>query len=268
MAATSPSPFSLDLSCCADLYHLPFVRYLLGDTLHPGGLALTRMMAKELKLARGDHLLDLACGQGTTAIMLAQVYKCHVTGVDTDSRSLEAARRDASRYRLDNLVTFALGDAACLPFSSSTFDATLCECATSLFSDRRSAFREMARVLRHKGLLALSDVTFRPETLPAPLDLPLAGALCIPIGMGPDDYVKFIEEVGLTVAAKTDHSATIGQLLDKLESLLGLQRLAAVADPAAIGQLKQAITALQCARQLVEQGDLGYWAFIAQKLEE
>ena len=268
MAETSRNLLSLDIACCADLYQWPIVRSLLGESLHPGGLALTRGLAKELKLTRDDYLLDVACGQGASAIMMAQVYKCRVAGVDADPRSIEAARKDSRRYRLDNLVTFQQADATHLPFSASLFDAMLCECATSLFSDKFSAFQEMARVLRPGGQLALSDVTFRPKTLPGPLDLPLAQALCIPVAMGPEEYVKLIEGAGLTVQSKTDCSMAIEQLLGKVDSLLGVDRLAALASPSGKEQLGQVATALQCARQLVQQGDLGYWAFIAQKPEE
>jgi arsenite methyltransferase len=268
MGERIPSPSFLNLACCADLYHLPVVRTLIGDSLHPGGLALTRMLAKELKLTNGQRLLDVACGRGASAIMLAQVYKCQVVGVDADPGSIEAARKDAGRYRLDSLVIFAEGDATRLPFAPAHFDAAMCECATSIFSDRRAALSEIARVLRPGGRLALSDVTCSLQTLPAPLDWPLAQALCIPLGMGPEEYVRLIEDAGLTLHSKADCSATIVQLLEKIETFFGVARLAAPAEPTGGEGVGQIGAALKCARQLVQQGELGYWAFIAQKPEK
>ena len=219
-------------------------------------------------MGKDDRLLDVACGRGASAIMAAQVYKCHVAGVDADHRALEEAHTDARRYRLDDLVRFYQSDAESLPFSSAHFDAVLCECSTSLFSDKQFAYREMARVLRPGGRLAMSDVTFRPEILPEPLDTPLAKALCVPVGMGPEDYVKHMEQVGLSVQSKADYSITISELLDKVQSLLGADLLEALAGRSGQDMLGQAAEALQCARQLVNQGDLGYWTFIAQKPEE
>ncbi len=265
MGEDARSVLAVDIACCADLYQLPIVRMLLGDSWHPGGLALTRALAKELKLTGRGHLLDVACGQGASAIMMAQVYKCRVSGVDADPRSLEVARKDSFRYRLNGLVSFIQGDAKVFPFPTSCFDAVLIECATSLISDRRDAFSEMTRVLCPGGRLALSDVTFSPDALPAPLDLPLARALCIPVSTGPEEYQRLIEGVGLTVLDAIDWSPTIVQILDKAESLVGVLPLSPSMSQQAGNELKQTATALKCVRQLVEEGKLGYWAFIAEK---
>jgi len=265
VAERGPSPFIDRILCCADLYQHPLVLAVLGESWHPGGLALTRILAKEIKLSKEDHLLDVASGRGASALMLAQVFKCRVTGIDTSIEALEQARKDAHCYRLENLVTFTQGDVNSLPFPSSSFSSVLCECATALFSDRQSALREIARVLRPGGYLALSDVTFCPEALPSPIDSPLARALCIPLGMGPEAYIQRIGEAGLIVQEKMDYSGSVAQLLDKVESLLGVGRLATIVGKLDREPLRQIENALYCARQLLQQGDLGYWAFIARK---
>jgi hypothetical protein len=241
------------------------VQAVLGESWHPGGLALTRALAKEISLSRDDHVLDIACGRGTSALMLAQVFKCRVTGIDTSATTIEHARREARRYRLDSLVDFDQGDATHLAFPTATFSAVFCECATSLFTDRRTAFGQLARVLQPGGHLALSDVTFRPETLPQAVDSPLALALCIPLGMGPEAYVQLIEEAGFMMRRQTDYSGTIAELLDKVESLLGLGQQPDLAGQADGEPLRRIGAALHCARQLLQHSDLGYWAFIAQR---
>ncbi|HZA25315.1 MAG TPA: class I SAM-dependent methyltransferase [Dehalococcoidia bacterium] len=93
-----------DFTCCADLYGFPLVRALLGDSWHPGGLALTRAVVKPLGLSKDHRLLDVACGLGASALMLAQVHRCRVTGVDVDGKTVRAARQEALRYRLLWLV--------------------------------------------------------------------------------------------------------------------------------------------------------------------
>lgn len=253
------------LACCADLYELPIVRYLFAQSLHPGGLALTRALAKEINLSKDDHLLDVACGRGTSALMIAQVYKCRVTGIDSSGTATEHARREARRLRLDHLATFVQGDAGQLPFPTSSFTSALCECATNLFPERQAGLNEIGRVLRPGGRLALSDVTFSLKALPDPLDLPLAKLLCIPTGVGPQDFVRFIEAAGLEVKRTSDHSPTILHLLETVEHFLGIRRdgpQVAVTEGAGPSQVA---AALVCARSLVQQGDLGYWAFIATK---
>lgn len=253
------------LACCADLYEMPIVRYLLGDSLHPGGLSLTRALVKELKLSKDDHLLDVACGRGTSALMIAQVYKCRVVGIDSSSTALEHARREAHRFRLDHLLTFSQGDASQLPFPTSSLTAAICECATNLFPDRLSGLREIGRVLQPGGRLALSDVTCSLSVLPDLLDLPLAQLLCIPTSAGPEDFVRFIEGAGFVVQRTSDYSATILHLLEKVESLFRIRREASQTTPAEGVGLSRLAAALDCARTLVQQGKLGYWDFIATK---
>ncbi len=265
MSEARPSMQLLDLSCCSDLYQHPLMLVLLGESWHPGGLALTRELAKEMKLSREDHLLDVACGRGASALMLAQVFKCRVTGIDSSPEAIQQARSEARRYRLERLVTFTLGDAADLPFPGETFSTALCECSTSLFSDRRCAFRELARVLPPGGRLGVSDVTFRPAALPKPLDLPLAQALCIPRGMGPERYARLMEEAGFSVRQQVDHSEAVARLLERVESLFGVGLLPWPAASLAGGPLQKMEAAVHCALQLVQQGDLGYWTFVARK---
>lgn len=265
MRDASPSARLASAACCADIYQSPLVRSLLGDSLHPGGLALTRAQAKAVGLKTSDHLLDMACGPGISALMLAQMHKCHVTGVDISAAAIERARRDARRYHLDSLASFIVDDATRLPFPRYTFDVALCECATSLFADRRLALSEIARVLKSGGALALSDVTFRLDKLPAALDVPLAQALCIPLRTGPEELARLIAEAGLNVETTTDCSSAIAPLLDGAESLLGRGRSAGVGGPESQGLVERMAAAVQCARQLARQGDLGYWSFVARK---
>ena len=54
-------------ACCADLYQSELARVILGDTLHPGGLALTNQMAKLLEIQPGNWVADLASARGASA---------------------------------------------------------------------------------------------------------------------------------------------------------------------------------------------------------
>lgn len=265
MADRWPSPPLADIPCCADLYSLPLVRLLLGESWHPGGLTLTRALAKAINLSREDHLLDAACGRGASALMLAQVYKCRVVGIDSSLTALEQARKEARRYRLDQLVTFREGDATCLSFPGGTFTAAICECATTLFADKGAAIGEIARVLQPGGRLALSDVTFVPDKLPAALDVPLARSLCIHLGTGPQEYVKCIEQCGLVLESGVDHSYTLAQLIGKAELFLGAGKSTNLLGFVGKEVMVQATSVLACLRELLERKELGYWAFTARK---
>jgi cyclopropane fatty-acyl-phospholipid synthase-like methyltransferase len=57
-------------ACCATVYQSDWARLLLGDSFHPGGLELTDHLGTLLDLGQGRSVLDVASGQGASAIRL------------------------------------------------------------------------------------------------------------------------------------------------------------------------------------------------------
>ena len=133
-------------SCCAALYQLEPVRLLLGDTLHPGGLALTHRLGKLAGLKRDERVLDLACGRGASALAVARSFHCQVVGLDLGREGLVESMPLGKESVADGRVSFLLGDAEMLPFPPGSFDAVLCECSLSLFPDKAQGVGEVARL--------------------------------------------------------------------------------------------------------------------------
>src|SRR5260370_41659650 len=69
-------------ACCAAVYASDWARLLLGESFHPGGLALTERLGTLLDLGPGKRVLDIAAGQGSSAIFLAQRFGCEVIGAE------------------------------------------------------------------------------------------------------------------------------------------------------------------------------------------
>ena len=111
----SPGPDALK-ACCAATYEADVVALLLGESYHPGGLDLTRRLARALGLRPGQRVLDVACGPGATACLLAGEFGVEVDGVDLGEASVERARAAGAQRGLDGRVRFHLGDAEHLPF--------------------------------------------------------------------------------------------------------------------------------------------------------
>lgn len=128
------------------------------ESLHPGGLDLTRELAERCGIRRGDRVLDVASGTGETACFLAGTIGARVFGVD---RSDAMLRRAAAKARDRDLrVELANAGATDLPFADGEFDAALCEC-TLCFLDKERALAEMARVLRPGGRLGMHDLCWK-----------------------------------------------------------------------------------------------------------
>ena len=119
--------------CCAAVYDSDAAKLLLGDSLHPGGTALTERLGAMLNLGPRMRVLDVAAGRGTSALTLAARFGCEVTGLDYSRRNIEAAKRAAGERGLSRAVSFYCGDAERLPLRTarSTQSFASARCAPS-----------------------------------------------------------------------------------------------------------------------------------------
>jgi SAM-dependent methyltransferase len=103
------------------------------------------------RVAPGDSVLDVGCGTGIVARTAADLVAPDgsVTGLDLNDAMLTVARR--IRPDLD----WRRGDAGNLPFRDHAFDAVLSQMALMFVPDRPAAMREMARVARPGGAVAI-----------------------------------------------------------------------------------------------------------------
>ena len=69
-------------------------KYVGLSVLHPGGFGSTKRLLAKLKINSSSRVLDIACGKGTTSILIAKKYQCHVTGIDISSELINASRPD------------------------------------------------------------------------------------------------------------------------------------------------------------------------------
>ncbi|NLE75079.1 MAG: methyltransferase domain-containing protein [Actinobacteria bacterium] len=132
----------------------PF-REAVGDELRPGGLELTEELAAACGLQSGWRVLDLGCGTGSTAAYLVRAWGAEVVGLDCSvSRLAEAqARRED--------VTWVEGQAERIPYADGFFDVVFAECVISTLGDPERALGEIGRVLRPRGIVAITDVYLR-----------------------------------------------------------------------------------------------------------
>ena len=256
-------------TCCADLYASDWARLLLGDSLHPGGLALTERLGVLVGLGADSRVLDLAAGRGTSALHLARIFGCQVVGVDYSPRNVAMAQAAADREGLADRAQFAVGDAERLSaFDDNLFDAVLCECAYCTFPDKAAAAREIARVLRPGGRFGLGDLT-RSGPLPPELEGLLAWLACIADALPVAGYIQACQAVGLRVEHLEAHDEALAELVRQVrgrllgaELLVKLQRLGL---PGAVSDLEQAKVLARHAAQTVQAGTLGYSLMIAAK---
>ena len=253
-------------SCCVTAYSSDLVGLLLGDSYHPGGLALTRRVAAAVEMRPGQRVLDVAAGRGTSALLFAREYDVDVIGVDLAPANVALATGAAQAADLATRATFRVGDAEHLPLPDGSVDAIVCECALCIFPDKTAAAGEFARVLRPGGRVGLTDVTALQDQLPPELTTLGAWIACVTDARPAAQYAELFTDAGLRVTAIERHDAVVGRMIDQIEARLEFLRLTAHGKLEANGiVIDQAAPVLAAARTALADGLLGYSMLIAHK---
>ncbi len=121
------------------------------------GMPVSTWMIEQLELQPGERVLELAAGPGDTGFLAAELVKPGGTLVSSDASEamLEAARRRALAQGIEN-VEFKQLNLEWLDLPAASVDAILCRWAVMLLVDPAAAVREMRRVLRPGGRVAVA----------------------------------------------------------------------------------------------------------------
>lgn len=118
-----------------------------------------RRAVQALALAPGHRLLDLATGTADMAIeILHQQPQARVIGLDPSPKMLAIGRAKLARHGLDGGADLHEGDAQQLPFPDACFDGVTIAFGIRNVPDRERALREMARVTRPRGRVAILEL--------------------------------------------------------------------------------------------------------------
>ena len=111
-------------------------------------------------LGKGVGVLDVGCGPGTITVdIAARVAPGRVVGIDPSADVLDQARANAQRAGVDN-TRFATGDVYALDAESDTYDVAHAHQVLLHLTDPPAALREMMRVVRPGGVVAVRDCDY------------------------------------------------------------------------------------------------------------
>lgn len=145
-------------------------RFIAEQSRHargPLGRLIAFIMAREtwrdnlgaiaaLDIRQGNRVLDVGTGHGRSLAELArQVAHGHVTGADPSALMIKTAAHRNHKLVRSGRVDLIQADTSRLPFDDALFDRVLCVHVVYFWEDRDAAFREIARVMKPGGKLAL-----------------------------------------------------------------------------------------------------------------
>lgn len=114
------------------------------------------LMLALARLRPGEQVLDVACGTGLVTFRAAHAVGCgEVVGTDLSGEMVQAAAATAESCGFRR-VRFERADAEALPFAVGRFDVALCGLGLMYVPDPAAALREMRRVLRPEGRVAVA----------------------------------------------------------------------------------------------------------------
>ena len=158
-------------------------------------------------LREGESVLDLGSGSGTDTFVAALKVgpSGRVVGLDmTDEQRAKAERlRDGAGF---SNVTYIKGYIEELPVDDASFDAVISNGVINLSPDKSAVFREVARVLKPGGRLAVSDIVTEVQLPQGIVGNATLWAACIGGALQQDDYGAAIEAAGLKVVTREDNS--------------------------------------------------------------
>lgn len=193
--------------------------------LKEGADRLTRLAGARLGLGPGTSLLDIGCGTGQPAVLLAEETGCAVTGVDIGERQVDSAVSLAAGRTLRRPAAFHRADATALPLSAGSFDRALMMEVTTHLPDtadggKRAALAEAARCLVPGGLLLVSDLV-RRVAAPAPDGLAAVPSVHLATA---ERLVELLDTAGFDVLRIEDLGERVRPTGRKAEQAVELRR--------------------------------------------
>jgi demethylmenaquinone methyltransferase/2-methoxy-6-polyprenyl-1,4-benzoquinol methylase len=125
-----------------------------------------RTMVDAVRAGPGERVLDVATGTGLVAQALVRRYGCTVVGLDQSAAMLDVARaRLVQDAALRRQVTLVEGEAERLPFADGEFDHLTFTYLLRYVDDPAATLRELARVVRPGGRVAMLEFGVPPSPL-------------------------------------------------------------------------------------------------------
>lgn len=192
-------------------------------------------------LREGETVVDLGSGGGLDVFLAAEKVgpRGRAIGIDMTPEMINLARRNAAKRRAAGApanAEFHLATIDNLPLADASVDCVISNCVINLATDKPAVFREIARVLKPGGRLAVSDIALKQPLPPALADDVMAYVGCIAGAILIEDYRQGLIDAGFSNVRVVDSGADLN-VYAKIDNQAGCcsPAMAETSTPIAIG---------------------------------
>jgi ubiquinone/menaquinone biosynthesis C-methylase UbiE len=161
-------------------------------------------------LRPGEVVVDLGSGGGLDVFLASKQVGLtgKAIGIDMTPEMIERARRNAQEAGFTN-VEFHQSTIDRIPVPDNSVDCIISNCVINLALDKNAVFREMFRVLKPGGRVAVSDIALK-KALPSTIAKDVMAFVgCIAGAIGVSDYMRGLEEAGFSAVHVQDAGANL-----------------------------------------------------------
>src|SRR6266545_4538232 len=163
-------------------------------------------------LSEGETVVDLGSGGGLDVFLAAAKVgaRGRAIGIDMTQEMIDLARRNAAKQP-DGArnIEFHLATIDALPLEDNSVDCVISNCVINLAPDKRAVFREIARVLKPGGRLAVSDIALKQPLPPELSEDVLAYVGCIAGAISFAEYRQGLLDAGFREVTIIDSGADL-----------------------------------------------------------
>ncbi|WP_435007936.1 arsenite methyltransferase [Tundrisphaera lichenicola] len=161
-------------------------------------------------LREGESVVDLGSGGGLDVFLAARKIgpTGRAIGIDMTPEMLELARKNAEKAGLTN-VEFYQSTIDKLPLAEGSVDCVISNCVINLAPDKPAVFREIARVLKPGGRLAVSDIALKRELPPELGNDLMAYVGCIAGAIPIEEYRQGLIDAGFAAVEVIDDGSDL-----------------------------------------------------------
>ena len=240
---------------------------LMGEQIHIGGLTSSMDLAERAGIGEGRQGVDLCCASGAGMRFLVRFRKvAHMMGVDATRAMLDLGRKRCAEEGLADRIAFVEANVCATGLPAAAFDFVWGEDAWCYVEDKTKLIAEAARLVKPRGLIALTDWMEGPAGLMADEATRYLTFMKFPNVLSLNEYTSLLQSNGCKVRIAQDtgrFAKHVPLYLDMIEKQLTYDALKIIGFDLALAQML--IGEMRFMLSLAEKGKIIQGLMVAQK---